>query len=79
VHHPMHSDHGVSWLGPAKGKRMSGNEDQSDDYGYDLAHEVKAYLATPPSGRPVVRPSTTGTHRDPDPNAEFGYDEAHGF
>ena len=24
---------------------MSGNEDQSDDYGYDLAHEVKAYLA----------------------------------
>jgi hypothetical protein len=57
---------------------MSGNEDQSD-YGYDLAHEVKAYLATPPSGRPVVRPSTTDTHRDPDPNADFGYDEAHEF
>jgi len=58
---------------------MSGNEDQSDDYGYDLAHEVKAYLAMPPSGRPVVKPSTTGMHRDPDPNADFGYDEAHEF
>lgn len=58
---------------------MSGTEDQSDDYGYDLAHEVKTYLATPPTGHPLITPSVAPQHRDPDPDAGYGYDEAHDF
>ena len=58
---------------------MSDTEDQSDDYGYDLAHEVKTYLATPPTGHPVIKPSAAGLHREPDPDAGYGYDEAHDF
>ena len=58
---------------------MAGIEDQTDDYGYDLAHEVKTYLATPPSGQPRITPDTTGMHREPDPDADFGYDAAHEF
>jgi hypothetical protein len=57
---------------------MSGHEDQSGDYGYDLAHEVKSYLATP-AHHPATTPTSAGMHRDPDPDADFGYDEAHEF
>jgi hypothetical protein len=58
---------------------MSGDDDQSGDYGYDLAHEVKAHLATPPSGHPAVPSTPIGAPRTIDPDADFGYDEAHEF
>ena len=56
---------------------MAVPEQNSDDYGYDLAHEVKTYLAAPP---PRHRPeSSADLHRDPDPDTDFGYDEVHDF
>ncbi len=57
---------------------MADNEEQqAGDYGYDLAHEVKSYLATPPSGTQPIKPSAPGMPRSSDPDADFGYDEAH--
>ena len=49
---------------------------ESDDYGYDLAHEVKTALRIP-----AARPRTTsyrGTGRPVDPDGgDLGYDESH--
>ncbi|HWM58483.1 MAG TPA: hypothetical protein VNO83_11660 [Pseudonocardia sp.] len=56
---------------------MAGPEDRSSDYGYDLAHEVKTYLAdTPVRHQPQ---STTDLHREPEPDSDFGYDSVHDF
>lgn len=49
----------------------------SDDYGYDLAHEVQDALRVPVARR--RRPTTgmgTGRPADPDDN-DLGYDDAH--
>lgn len=56
---------------------MTTEPDQSDDYGYDLAHEVKDALRIP-VGRPRPRSTPMGTGRpvDPDDN-DLGYAEAH--
>lgn len=56
---------------------MAGAEEQSSDYGYDMAHEVKTYLATPPRGTARVTLPTSGPRREPDPGADLGYDAAH--
>jgi hypothetical protein len=55
---------------------MTSETDESDDYGYDLAHEVQTALRIP-----VARPRTTsyrGTGRPADPDGgDYGYDESH--
>ena len=55
---------------------MPTEPDQSDDYGYDLAHEVQTALRIP-----VARQHTTssrGTDRPVDPDGgDLGYDESH--
>ena len=55
---------------------MTNEPVESDDYGYDLAHEVKTALRIP-----VARPRTTsyrGTGRPVDPDGgDLGYDESH--
>ena len=55
---------------------MTNEPAESDDYGYDLAHEVKTALRIP-----VARPRTTsyrGTERPVDPDGgDLGYDESH--
>ena len=55
---------------------MTNEPAESDDYGYDLAHEVKTALRIP-----VARPRTTsyrGTGRPVDPDGgDLGYDESH--
>lgn len=55
---------------------MAPEPEDSDDYGYDLAHEVEAALRTP-----VARPHTSssrGTGRPVDPDGgDLGYDESH--
>ena len=56
---------------------MTTEPDPSDDYGYDLAHEVKAALRMPVTRRrsPV---SSMGTGRPVDPDGgDLGYDDAH--
>ena len=54
---------------------MTNEPVESDDYGYDLAHEVKTALRIP-----VARPRTTsyrGTGRPVDPDGgDLGYDES---
>jgi hypothetical protein len=53
---------------------------ESDDYEYDMAHEVKAYLAAHPPKQPgpakAGRPDREA-HRAFDPDGDIGYDEAH--
>lgn len=55
---------------------MAPEPEDSDDYGYDLAHEVEAALRTP-----VARPHTSssrGTGRPVDRDGgDLGYDESH--
>ncbi len=55
---------------------MTPEPEDSDDYGYDLAHEVKTALRIP-----VARPRTSpyrGTGRPVDPDGgDLGYDESH--
>ena len=52
--------------------------DPSDDYGYDLAHEVKSALQIP-----VARSREADTPRDTshtvDSDGDLGYDEVHDF
>lgn len=57
---------------------MSAGHDQSGDYGYDLVQEVKAALHLPlqrRSSHPVSGLRSPG--RELDPDADFGYDQAH--
>jgi len=59
-----------------EGDDMTSEPTESDDYGYDLAHEVQTALRIP-----VARPHTTsyrGTGRPVDPDGgDLGYDESH--
>lgn len=48
------------------------------DYGYDLAHEMKAVARLPRQRRPGPRPVATRCDpREPDPDTDFGHDLAH--
>lgn len=56
---------------------MPVNDDLSGDYGYDLAHEVKAALHLPASRRRTpVSGRMAGRDLDLD-GGDFGYDQAH--
>lgn len=48
----------------------------SDDYGYDLAHEVQTALRIPVARRPTTSYGSSGRPVDPD-GGDFGYDESH--
>lgn len=55
---------------------MTLEPDESDDYGYDLAHEVQSALQVP-AARPRVT-SDRGSGRPVDPDGgDLGYDESH--
>jgi hypothetical protein len=55
---------------------MTLEPEESDDYGYDLAHEVQTALRIPVARR--QRPSYRGTGRPVDPDGgDLGYDESH--
>ena len=47
----------------------------SDDYSYDLAHEVQDALRIPTARRPSRRPMRMG--RPVDADGDLGYDDAH--
>lgn len=50
--------------------------DDSSDYGYDMAHEMKSVL--PPARRRTTAPITGLTGRELDlDGGDFGYDQAH--
>ena len=61
--------------------RETGNimVDQGHDYGYDMAHEMRAIAAMPQQRRGTSRPLTAGTGapHDLDPDTDFGHDQAH--
>ncbi|HSU08973.1 MAG TPA: hypothetical protein VLK57_07225, partial [Pseudonocardia sp.] len=65
------------WSRCVKGETtMTLEPEESDDYGYDLAHEVKTALRIPVARR--QRPSYRGTGRPVDPDGgDLGYDESH--
>ena len=49
--------------------------DTSDDYGYDLAHEVKSALQIPVRRRePMV---SRGNEQPADSDGDLGYDDCH--
>jgi len=58
------------------------DQEQSDDYGYDLAHEVPAVDLRGPTPTPH-----RAQHHDPgrrnaaeaEPDGDYGYDEVHGL
>ena len=49
--------------------------DPSDDYSYDLAHEVKAALQIPVARRARATPRSSG--RPVDADGDLGYDDCH--
>ena len=52
------------------------DQEPSEDYSYDLAHEVRSGAERRPhqtSSRTADRPGTGGM----DPDGDYGYDEAH--
>jgi hypothetical protein len=51
--------------------------DSSDDYGYDLAHEVKDALQIPVTRRPRVATSRGTSRGATDQDGDLGYDDAH--
>jgi hypothetical protein len=52
--------------------------DPCDDYGYDLAHEVKDALRIPVARRRhSATPSRPGPGRPPEQDGDLGYDDAH--
>lgn len=55
---------------------MATEPDQSDDYGYDLAHEVNAALRVPVARRHNSG-VPTGAGRPTDQDGDLSYDEAH--
>jgi hypothetical protein len=50
--------------------------DPCDDYGYDLAHEVRTALQIPVTRRRNPQ-APMGTGRPVDPDGDLGYDDAH--
>jgi hypothetical protein len=58
---------------------METQEPQSaGDYGYDLAHEERGG-AKAPDPRPAEQPRRPASGGRPDPDDDYGYDEAHSF
>jgi hypothetical protein len=55
---------------------MTIEPDESDDYGYDLAHEVKTALRIPVARKRTTSYRGTGRPVDPD-GGDLGYDESH--
>ena len=55
---------------------MTNEPVESDDYGYDLAHEVKSALRIPVARRRTTSYRGTGRPVDPD-GGDLGYDESH--
>ena len=55
---------------------MTPEPEDSDDYGYDLAHEVKTALRIPVARRRTSSYRGTGRPVDPD-GGDLGYDESH--
>jgi hypothetical protein len=73
-----HADRGDTITMPTEPERTTEpapSDETGDDYGYDLAHEVKDALKIPVSRRRST--ATTGTGPPPDQDGDFGYDEAH--
>jgi hypothetical protein len=57
---------------------MSGDQEYSGDYGYDLAHEVKAGLHDVPRPRAALPTAVTTTAPFVvDLHGDLGYDSAH--
>jgi hypothetical protein len=57
---------------------MSADEEYSGDYGYDLAHEVKAGLHDVPRPRSAPRMAAAATAPSAvDLHGDLGYDSAH--
>lgn len=55
---------------------MSGEQDYTGDYTYELAHEVKAALRIPAPRRPVYDIDLSGVPLDPGPDGAFESDQA---
>jgi len=56
--------------------------EQSEDYGYDLAHEVPAVdqrRRPDPAHRPQHHDAGRRGSADAEPDGDYGYDEAHGL
>jgi hypothetical protein len=57
---------------------MSADQDNTGDYGYDLAHEVSAGLDSSfLRPRSVRAAAFHGAPRGTEPNGDLGYDSAH--
>ena len=57
---------------------MSVDQEYSGDYGYDLAHEVRADLdSSSPRPRPTPAAAVTAVPFEVDPHGDLGYDSAH--
>jgi hypothetical protein len=55
---------------------MTSESSDSDDYGYDLAHEVQTALRIPVARPPATSYRGTGRPAEPD-GGDLGYDESH--
>jgi hypothetical protein len=55
---------------------MAPDPEESDDYGYDLAHEVQTALRIPVARRRPTSYRGSGRPVDPD-GGDLGYDESH--
>jgi hypothetical protein len=59
---------------------MSADQDLTGDYGYDLAHEMKAAWPIPSPRAPLRAVGAAArTPREPDPHSDWSYDQAHEF
>jgi hypothetical protein len=54
---------------------MSNDVDQSSDYSYDLAHEMRS-IVVPPQRKPAAI-SLRGIPFEHDNEGDYGYDQAH--
>lgn len=61
---------------PDPEERPVSAHDESGDYGYDLAHEVRAALHAPARRRPSPVTGPFGPETDQD-GGDLGYDQAH--
>lgn len=58
------------------------DQEQSEDYGYDLAHEVPAVdprRRPDPAHRPQHHDAGHRGAADGEPDGDYGYDEVHGL
>jgi hypothetical protein len=64
--------------GVPSGESSEAGSGESDDYGYDLAHEVKAALRIPVAHPHTSTSAQRGSGRPVDPDdGDLGYDDAH--